>query len=235
MNDNISPIDPKIVINKTTGELGGLLHQCYFQQAPNQPEGVYNFFTPGNKIRAANIVSGQDFNFTVADLNFHVIRFHIDESGASGHWLIDTSAAEPEGTFQAQSGVGDLTDDDEKESADVRPTDAILIHDNMVTGGSDKDKLKHCYFVATAPGGPYDFYSKHDNLLQSGLTSGTDWSFTHDSIDWTVTSFLIDDEEASGHWSNPDNITNEQDGTFQAQSGVGPVGEGEESASAASA
>jgi hypothetical protein len=235
MNDNISPSSPKIAIYHTTGERGKPLHHCYFQQAPNHLEGVYNFFTPGNKIRAANIVSGQDFNFTIDDLNFHVVKFHIDESGACGDWSIDENAAEPEGTFQAQSGVGDLTDDDKKESADTRPTDAILIHDNMVTGGSDKDKLKHCYFVPTAPGGPYDFYSKHDILLQSGLTSGTDWSFTHDSIDWSVTNFVIDDEEASGDWSNPDNLTNEQDGTFQAQSGGGPVGEEEESASAASA
>jgi hypothetical protein len=230
MNDCISPIRTKIVIDQTTGERGKLLHQAFF--LATDVEGVYSFYSKQGKIRAANIVSGQDFNFTIDDLNYHVIKFHIDDDAASGEWLIDNDANEPEGTFQAQSG-GVLTGSEEGASADARPSNAIYIHDNGVTGGADKDKLKHCYFLPTAVGGPYDFYNKHDNLLKTGLTTNTNWSVTHDSIDWTITNFVISDTEASGDWSNPNSLSNEQDGTFQAQSGGVP--EGEESAAAASA
>ncbi|HEY2962263.1 MAG TPA: hypothetical protein VGJ37_07590 [Pyrinomonadaceae bacterium] len=238
MSDKITPIKWKIVIDETRGDGGKDLHNCYF--LPTDVPGVYNLYDQHSRILAAYIVAGQNFNFTVDDIHYDIHRFEIDDFAARGDWKNNAPVPvdEQEGTFQAQSGGGvpvdDAVDKYASTSTDTPPANAIEI--KIVSGGADKDKLKHCYFVPTAPGGPYDFYSKHGTELATGLTSGTDFDFTHDSIEWSVTDFVISDTEASGHWTNPDNISAdfEQEGTFQAQSGGG-VPEGEESASAASA
>jgi len=228
---DIAPIRKKIIIEKTTGEGGNDLHHCYFLATD---DGVYNLYTQHSTILAANIVSGQNFNFTLDDIHFEITNFRIDSLAANGNWKNDVAepAGSQDGTFQAQSGGGVETDDDVETVAACVPPDAIKMKN--VTGGSDKDKLKHCYFVPDEPGGPYTFYDKDCNVLASNLTSGDDFGFSHDSIsDWSVTNFLIDDTNASGDWSNPNNIsiTDTQDGTFQAQSGGGI----EETATAAKA
>src|SRR5258705_13932571 len=99
-----------------------------------------------------------------------------------------------------------------------------------VTGDKDKDDLKNCYFLPTSVTGTYDFYDTNNNLLASGLTSGTNFSFTLDTIDWEITNFVISDTAASGDWSNNNSPAEDQDGTFQAQAGGGA--DSEESVSA---
>jgi hypothetical protein len=115
------------------------------------------------------------------------------------------------------------------EEKKVMPNNKIKI-DN-VTGDKDKDDLKNCYFLPTSVTGTYDFYDTNNNLLASGLTSGTNFSFTLDTIDWEITNFVISDTAASGDWSNNNSPAEDQDGTFQAQAGGGA--DSEESASAA--
>ena len=218
----------RIVIDKTSGGHSGTdLQQCYF--LPAAVDGVYNLYNKNDKILAANMVSGQDFNFTVDRIHFHIHGFEINELRAQGDWKNNAPVPvdEQEGTFQAQVGGG--AEVAAGVSSFTAPTDAIVI--DSVTGGNDKDKLKHCYFLPD--GDEYDLYSKHGTELASGLTSGTDFDFRHDSIEWTVTDFVISNSAASGNWANPDNRTAEQDGTFQAQ--VGGGADTEASASAATA
>ena len=103
---------------------------------------------------------------------------------------------------------------------------------DSVTGGSHKDDLKNCYFLPAATAGTYNFYDTNNNSLASNLTSGSDFSFTLDSHNWEITSFVISDSAASGDWTNDvASITAEEDGTFQAQAGTGT--DAEEASSAA--
>jgi hypothetical protein len=101
---------------------------------------------------------------------------------------------------------------------------------DRVTGGSHKDDLKNCYFLPAAVAGNYDFYDTNNNSLANNLTNGSDFSFTLDSHNWTITSFVISDSAASGNWSIP-SITADESGTFQAQAGTGA--DAEEASSAA--
>lgn len=100
---------------------------------------------------------------------------------------------------------------------------------NKVDGGSSKSQsdLKNCYFLPTANPGNYQFYDQNGNLILTNpgvLTSGTDFTFPLDSLDWTVTNFLISSTSnkgnASGNWSNNAQITADE-GTFTAQAGGG--------------
>ena len=103
---------------------------------------------------------------------------------------------------------------------------------DSVTGGSQKNDLKNCYFLPAAVAGTYNFYDTNNNSLASNLTSGSDFSFSLDSHNWEITSFVISDSAASGDWSNDvASITAEEDGTFQAQAGTGT--DAEDAASAA--
>jgi hypothetical protein len=227
---DIAPIRQRIVIKKISGNGGKDLHDCYF--LPTAVDGVYNLYDERSKILAADIVSGQNFNFTVDKVHFDIRDFKIDNAMAEGKWKNNAPSPgeEQDGSFQAQVGGGvETAGIAEASVVSDAPAGAIVI--DTVTGGSDKDKLKKCYFLAD--GTQYDFYKKDGTELASGLTSGTNFNFTKDSINWTVTNFVISSTAASGTWSNPDSITAEQDGTFQAQVGGG-AGE-DESASAATA
>jgi hypothetical protein len=235
MNDKLKPVRAKIVIDQV--EVGGSqLMNCFF--LPTDVDGAYNLYNSEATLLAANVVSGQDFNFTVDGVHFHIDDFRIDETAGSGKWKIrgDKPTAEPGGTFQASSGggvEGEVTSD----VATTLPLGAIVI--DKVTGSPDKDKLKGCYF--TVNGVTYNLYSKNGKLLQSGISNGTNFTFNHDKnpltstdISWTVSSFLISQAVASGNWTNTDtSITAEQGGTFQASSGGGV--EEDEAAAGASA
>jgi hypothetical protein len=231
MSDNapLRPIRDKIVIRTTTGG-GNELHNCFFLAA--DVEGYFNFYDQHGRTLATGVRSGENFPFLLDRVAWTITGFSIDRIAATGNWQnnLPSVTNAQDGTFQAESGGGQ--DEGDAEPSCTIPSDAIEI--KTVTGGADKDKLKHCYFLPAATTGQYDLYSKHCNLLTSGLTNGNGFSFTHDSITWTITNFAIDDESASGDWSNPDGIENAQDGTFQAESGGG-AGEGDEAASAASA
>lgn len=121
------------------------------------------------------------------------------------------------------------------ETAPTAPSGAL--DDWTLTGTSDKEKLKNCYFWVS--GTTWTLYNKDGTSLASGQTSATTFSFEHDSkgpnqkITWTVTGFSISTTLASGSWSNDDSVKREQGGSFQASSG-GVIGEGE-ATSAASA
>ena len=228
----ITPMVQKIVINKTTGKGGKKLDHCYFEVT--DVKDVYNFYNQHSDLLAADVVSGQDFTFELDGLNWTFSNFAIDELAASGSWVNDAVKAEEaeEGTFQAQSGGG-AEEEEGKEAAPLAvgtaPANAIKI--KTVTGGADKDKLKHCYFLPS--GSQFEFCDKDGNQLASGLTSGNNFNFTLDSINWSITNFLISDTNASGNWSNPNNIEDAQDGTFQAASGGGADEEANASAAMA--
>jgi hypothetical protein len=231
MSDNapLTPIRDKIVIHATTGG-GNELHNCFF--LPADVAGYYNFYDQRGRTLATGVRSGESFPFLLDRVAWMITGFTIDRVAATGDWRNNrpSPTAAQDGTFQAESGGGE--EEGDAEPLGTIPSNAIEI--NKVTGGADKDKLKHCYFLPAATTSQYDFYSKNGNLLASGLSSGNGFSFTHDSINWTVTNFVIDAEAASGNWSNPDAIENAQDGTFQAESGGG-AGEGDEAGKAASA
>lgn len=108
----------------------------------------------------------------------------------------------------------------------------------QVTGGSpvEQDQLKGCMFKTTVTPGQYLFYDKNDDEITtdpSPLTTGTDFSFTLNSIDWSVTSFVIsgndDNGTASGNWTTP---PEQDEGSFQAQAGASLDEEGASSATA---
>jgi hypothetical protein len=234
MSDNapIKPIRQPIVIHKaqtTDGRKEKDLPDCFF--LPTEIEGFFNFFDKHGRTLATGVSSGNSFPFLLDGHAWTIFDFTIDDLAAGGNWSNNADGPAPDieqdGSFQASSSGGGAVEDDAVVEDDP-PPGAIEI--KTVTGGADKDKLKKCYFLAD--GSVYDFYSKNGVELASGLTSGNDFSFTHDSISWSITSFVINSTSASGNWTNPDEITNEQDGTFQASSSGGVD---EETASAASA
>ena len=251
MSDNIAPIRRKIVIDKTEGG-GKQLEQCFF--LPTEVEGAYNFYDPLGNLLTAYVVAGEDFNFTVDDVHFRIRDFKINKAAASGHWRVGGrdevpktdarggSPDEPEGSFQASSGPGVPTADDDESVSAEPPPGAIVI--KTVEGTSDSDKLKGMYFLPDpGPNNTYNLYNKKGKWIESGIQSGVVFTFQHDSyttgggqsqkIVWTVTDFVITSTAASGKWTNTDpSITAEQGGSFQASSGPGAD---TEAASAASA
>lgn len=232
-NEPTEPIRDKIVIDHTTGKTGSKLDKCYF--LPADVPGTYNFYNKHGVLLARDVSSGKPFEFKLDGLDWEIKDLQINNVSASGDWSNDAPLPEgaQDGTFQAQSGGGLPTEGSYGESVSLDDPPAGAIEIDTVTGGADKDKLKKCYFLPSGTANQYNFYSKNGTLLASGLTTGNGFNFTHDSISWSITDFVIDATSASGDWSNPDNITAAQDGTFQAQSGGG-VDTGE-SASAASA
>lgn len=223
-------IREKVVINVTSSG-GNDLQNCFF--LPSDVEGFYNFYNERGETLATGVSDDVPFPFLLDGVAWTITHLKIHPHAkiqATGHWVNNIEVPTADGTFQAESGGG--ADDDAETDSCTHPANAIEI--NTVTGGSDKDKLKNCYFLPTNASMVYDLYSKKCNLLQSGLSSGNNFSFTHDSINWLVSGFVISDTAASGNWSNGDEITNAQNGSFQAESGGG-VEEGEQSTSAASA
>ena len=242
MSDNapLKPIRRKIVINVTSPG-GNDLQNCFFLRSDEVP-GFYNLYDQDGNTLATGVSDGVPFPFlhdgiawTIYDLKIH---HHLDRDRIEAHggWSNNlptleqnSTSFEQIGTFQAESGGG--ADGEIDVPSCVHPTNQIEIR--HVHGDSDKDKLKHCYFLPTSVEGEYDFFSNDCSPLQSGLKTKQDFHFHHDKIEWTVTNFRIDDTKASGDWSNPQGDSNEQNGTFQAESGGG-ADEGE-AVSAASA
>lgn len=247
MTDKLKPVRPRIVIDETEGPGGTPLKQCFFMST--DLDGAYNIYDSKARLLAAYVVSGSDFNLTVDSVHFFISGFAIDDVAASGSFSLGhhkhlraTDDFEPDGSFQASSGPG-APGDEESVSA-VPPAGAVVI--NGVQGTSDKDKLKEMYFVKDpGPNNTWNLYNKKGKWIESGIQSGVDFNFQHDSyitqggqsmkIVWTVTNFVITTEAASGSWTNSDpdpSITGEQGGSFQGSSGPGAD---PETASAASA
>ena len=113
-------------------------------------------------------------------------------------------------------------------------SDKIKIH--KVTGGQHKDDLKGCYFLPSSTiSGAYDFYDTNNNVLESGVSGGSDFSFPLSGYSWRILNLVISLTAASGDWrNNAGGIEEEEDGTFQAQAGGG-ADPAEKDATAASA
>lgn len=101
--------------------------------------------------------------------------------------------------------------------------------DNVV-GGSQKDQqaLKRNYFLATGVHDTYQFLSPNDEVIVTDppvVATDFDFSFSlkeMPKVSWSVSNFKISelDGKASGHWTNTDQLDQEE-GSFQAQSGPG--------------
>lgn len=107
---------------------------------------------------------------------------------------------------------------------------------DRVQGGDSRDQndLNNCYFVATGPPGNYQFYDKNGNPINTTpglLANGSDFIFTLDNMLWHINNFVISPTAASGRWYN-DHFTEADEGSFQAQAGVGAEDESASSASA---
>lgn len=107
------------------------------------------------------------------------------------------------------------------------------------SGGKDAAAFTNCYFLPTNVSGSYILFGQtNDPIVTSPIpvTNGTNFSFSLGGYTWTITSFAIDNTDASGNWSNTDpTLTNTENGTFTAHASGGGVEEEEGSASAATA
>ena len=234
--DPIRPIRQPIVIDQVhegTGRSGNDLKRCYF--LPTDMDRFYNFFDEHGSTLATGVSSGTPFPFLLHGHAWTITLGDITHFVASGSWNNNAPApsggsapdAEQDGSFQASSNGGVETDAITENAAVAPPAGAVVI--SGVSGTSDKDKLKDCYFLAN--GTSWDLYNKNGVLLKSGITSGNGFTFDHDknnniTISWTVSNFVISTQDsittASGNWSNTDpHITDAQEGTFQASSSGG--------------
>ena len=115
---------------------------------------------------------------------------------------------------------------------------------DSVTGASDGNDLKNCYFL-DAGDGTYSFYDKNpnnpNNPLATNITASSEFDFSledYPGIVWTITVSAITDEAASGDWSDVNTAKPEEaagDGTFQAQAGGGTGVPGDDAAASVSA
>jgi hypothetical protein len=222
MDDKLKSVRERVVINETS-DGGSQLMECFF--LPGNVHGAYNLYDPEANLLAANVVSGQEFNFTVEGVHFKIHDFKADDIAASGKWKThDDPTGDTGGSFQASSSGGADTDTDAiSDVAPPAPAGAITMQ--TVTGTSDKAKLATCYFMQVGTTNTYNLYNKNGGLLASGLTNGNNFGFEHDAltpttkINWSITQFAISSTAASGSWSNNDpSATAAQGGSFQASS-----------------
>ena len=97
-----------------------------------------------------------------------------------------------------------------------------------VQGGSPQDQqaLKRNYFLGTGVNDTYQFFDPGDDLIPTEpavVATGVVFQFKlkeMPEVTWTITNFDINDDSASGNWTNTHKTDNE-DGHFQAQSGPG--------------
>ena len=232
----IKPIRQPIVIDQVhaeRGKSGNDLMRCYF--LPADVDGFYNFYDEHDRTLATGVRTGTSFPFLLHGHAWTITLGDISHFVASGGWNNNAPApigepgigAEQDGSFQASSNGGVVPDAITEDAAVAPPAGAVVI--SGVSGTSDKDKLKDCYFLAN--GTSWDLYNKNGVLLKSGITSGNGFTFDHDknnniTISWTVSNFVISTQDsittASGNWSNTDpHITDAQEGTFQASSSGG--------------
>lgn len=235
------PIKPIVIleVKPQTGKSGNELKDCFFM--PSEIEGFYNFLDKHGRTLATGVSSDSSFPFLLDGHAWTIEMGRMTDVHAHGSWsnsapapIGSGPAAEQDGSFQASSSGGAEPDAITESVSATTPTGACVI--DGVSGTSDKDKLRECYFVQS--GTTWNLYNKHGVLLQSGISSGNDFTFNHDknpgnnnTISWTVTSFTISTQDsittASGNWTNNDpSIVDEQSGSFQASSSGG-AGEGE--------
>ena len=120
--------------------------------------------------------------------------------------------------------------------SEIAPTPPTGALDISARGTSDASKLNSCYF--TVSGTNWSLYNNGGNLLQSGSSSQTGFTFSHDALNpgqpnsakiaWTTTNctYAVTNgviTEISGSWSNNDSGAKRgaQSGTFTASSGGG--------------
>ena len=116
--------------------------------------------------------------------------------------------------------------------------DTKKIRIENVEGGDARDQnaLKRNYFLPTDVNDTYQFFDPGDDLIVTNppvVATGHNFSFSlkeMPEVTWTISNFDINDESASGNWTNTHKIELDE-GHFQAQSGPGA----EETASSAAA
>src|SRR5688500_2760778 len=96
---------------------------------------------------------------------------------------------------------------------------------DSVTGASDGNDLKGCYFLNSG-NGTYCFYDKNpnnpNNPLQCDIVAGSKFDLHLDDypgITWSLNVSAISDQAASGTWSDLNSARPEDaagDGSFQA-------------------
>lgn len=128
--------------------------------------------------------------------------------------------------------------------SDKKPIKPIVIDEVKEVKGKSGIDLKYCFFLPTEIEGFYNFFDEHGRTLATGVSSNKPFPFILDGHAWTIQMGDINDQVASGNWSNSaptpinpphtdPNSGDEQEGSFQASSGPGvPAGDEDESVSA---
>ena len=108
--------------------------------------------------------------------------------------------------------------------------DVKRIRIDRVDGGGERDRqaLKRNYFLATGVHDTYQLLTPSDEVIATippVVATGFDFSFSlkeMPKVTWTITDFDISEDAgfAKGNWTNTDQIEQEE-GSFQAQSGPG--------------
>ena len=237
MSDNkpLEPVAERIVIRHAPdkhGDTGGMLVGCFFLPSP-RVKGFFNFYDKKGETLATGISSNKPFPILLGEIAW-TLECTIDDQGANGVWMNTAPGIteEQDGSFQASSGPGDVPAESEGDGVSATPPPGAVVI-NSVLGTSDSPKLKQMYFVKdSGPNNNWNLYNKNGKFIESGIQSGVDFTFQHDSyttgggqqvkIVWTVTDFQITPQAASGSWTNTDpGPTGEQGGSFQASSGPG--------------
>ena len=106
--------------------------------------------------------------------------------------------------------------------------DTKKIRINVVQGGDSRDQqaLKRNYFYPTGENNTYEFFDPGDDQIVTAppvLVTGENFSFTlkeMPDVTWTISNFDINDQTATGNWTNTHKIELD-DGEFHAQAGGG--------------
>lgn len=92
---------------------------------------------------------------------------------------------------------------------------------DKIHGGKIGDDLKGCYFQkADPPSDTYNFFSKNNRPLLSGITPDSTFEFILHQQTWKLTVGHIHPDDTRGTWKDlTGRDGGENDGTYQAQSG----------------
>ena len=106
--------------------------------------------------------------------------------------------------------------------------DTKKIRINVVQGGDSRDQqaLKRNYFYPSGENNTYQFFDPGDDEIVTAsplVATGENFSFTlkeMPDVTWTISNFDINDQTATGNWTNTHKIELDE-GEFHAQAGGG--------------
>jgi hypothetical protein len=98
----------------------------------------------------------------------------------------------------------------------------IVINHTHNRKGNTGGMLEGCFFLPTGLKDFFNFYNQRGETLATGVSSDKPFPILLGELAWTINMGKIDDMVARGDWHNngPD-LSDEQDGSFQASSGPG--------------